>query len=307
MTDRLVHAPPLPLVGGDSGARLQSPRLLGISTWGPIVLAALVLYIPAYLDLSHITSGTDGAAQVPVCVAVWVWLLWHKRAEFAPAEFATTSGRAEAGSPYGWLLIGLAGLMYALGRSQQFLQLELGSQLPLFMGLVLVVLGAGALRRLWFLPVFLLFLIPVPGSLLDELLVPLKKSVSSLVATVLYAGGLPITHDGVVLYVGPYQLLIADACSGLNSMIALTAIGSLYIYLVAYRSWRANLVLLAAILPIAFLVNILRVSGIALTTYFWGDAAGERFHELAAFAEIVAALACFFLLDRLLRRLQVAR
>lgn len=251
----------------------------------------VILYLPAYRDLSSINAHTEGAAQIPVCLAIWVWLLWQKRAIFGiPATAIPVS-------PLGWLLITGAGLMYAIGRSQEFYQLEIGSQVPLFVGTVLILLGRGALRRLWFLPIFLLLLVPVPGSLLNDMLVPLKKTVSTIVADGLFACGLPIARDGVVLYIGRYQLLIADACSGLNSMIALTAIGCLYVYLRPGRGWIASSILLAAVLPIAFVANLLRVTGLVLITYLWGERAGQRFHDFAAIAEISIAIGALFLVE----------
>jgi exosortase len=187
--------------------------------------------------------------------------------------------------------------MYAVGRSQEFYQLEIGSQVPLFGGTVLILLGRRALRNLWFLPLFLLLLIPVPGSLLNDVLVPLKKAVSAIVADGLFACGLPIARDGVVLYIGRYQLLIADACSGLNSMIALTAIGCLYVYLRGSKGWVATSILLAAVLPIAFVANLVRVTGLVLITYLWGERAGQRFHDFAAVAEISIAIGGLFLVE----------
>jgi len=255
-----------------------------------------LLYVPAYSDLATFNAHTEAAAQTPVCIAIWVWLLWHERARFLiPAEPA-------ASSPAGWIMIGVAAVMYALGRSQVFYQLQIGSQVPFFVGTVWVLLGRRALQALWFLPVFLFLLIPVPGSLVNGVLVPLKKIVSTLVANGLYLFGLPIARDGVVLYIGRYQLLIADACSGLNSMIALTAIGCLYVYLSRYKGWLANAILLGAVLPIAFIANIVRVTGLVLTTYLWGEVAGQQFHDFAAFAEIVVAIGGFFLVDRLVQR-----
>jgi exosortase B len=273
------------------GVRAVDLRLV----WLPIIAGALLLYVPAYLDVASAIATNEGGAQQPVCLAIWIWMLWRNRTEFTEID---TENRSALG---GWLLIAGATALYAIGRSQEFLQLEIGSQVLLFVGIVLVLLKRGALRRLWFPALFLVFLVPVPGSLLNAILIPLKKIVSTLVAQLLYSAGLPVARDGVVLYVGHYQLLIADACSGLNSMVALSAIGFLYVYLAGYRRWLPNALLLAAVLPIAFLANVLRVAGLVLTTYYAGDEAGQRFHIYAAFAEILLVFGLFFVLDRLIR------
>ncbi len=263
--------------------------------WLPIVAAALLLYVPAYVDLANAVASKDGGSQQPVCLAIWLWTLWRQRAVFG--TFAM-DGRGALG---GWLLIAFAAVCYAVGRSQEFFQFEIGSQVPLFAGIVLVLLGRSALRKLWFSLIFLAFIVPAPGSLLNEILVPLKKIVSTIVAQLLYSAGLPIARDGVVLYVGHYQLLIADACAGLNSMVALSAIGVLYVYLAGYRRWLPNAILLGAVLPIAFVANVLRVMGLVLVTYRYGEDAGEGFHDYAAYAEVVVVFVAFFFLDRLLR------
>jgi exosortase len=266
-----------------------------LTVWLPIIAGALLLYIPAYLDLASAVASKDGSSQQPVCLAIWLWTLWRQRDLFNRFRAAGES------SLLGWLLIAFAGLCYAVGRAQEFFQFEIGSQVPLFAGIVLVLLGRAALARLWFSVIFLTLIVPAPGSLLNEILVPLKKLVSALVAQLLYAGGLPVARDGVVLYIGHYQLLIADACAGLNSMVALSAIGVLYVYLAGYKRWLPNVLLLSAVLPIAFIANVLRVMGLVLITYRYDGDAGMHFHDYAAYAEVAVVFAAFFLLDRLLR------
>jgi exosortase B len=265
------------------------------AVWLPIIAGALLLYVPAYWALACAVASEDGGSQQPVCLAIWVWTVWRQRHVFGALE---TSGSK---SLAGWLLIVLAAVCYAVGRAQEFFQFEIGSQVPLFAGIVLVLLGRSGLRKLWFPLIFSVFLVPAPGSLLNEVLVPLKKAVSAIVAQLLYSGGVPIARDGVVLYVGHYQLLIADACAGLNSMVALSAIGVLYVHLARYRHWVSNVVLLLAVLPIAFVANIVRVTGLVLVTYGYGADAGERLHDYAAYAEVAIVFLTFFLLDRLLR------
>jgi exosortase len=139
----------------------------------------------------------------------------------------------------------------------------------------------------------------MPGSLIDSLLVPLKEWVAAAVTHVLFHSGLPIARDGVVIYVGHYQLFIADACSGLNQLIALTAIGTLYVYAADRRSPRHNLLLLSAIVPVALSANFLRVTTLVLATYYGGDQLGQALHGIVGYAEIVLAFGAFFLLDRL--------
>jgi exosortase B len=261
--------------------------------WLPLVAGLLVLYVPTYIDLYQTYWRTERGAHGPIILLVSAWLAWRGRRAFA----AGGGGRR----PWlGWTLVALGLAAYVLGRSQAFVQLEAGSQIPLFAGLVLALLGRRAFRHLWFAIFFLAFLVPLPGSLLDAILLPLKQLVSAACDELLYLAGYPVARTGVVLQIGPYQLLIADACSGLNSMVALSGIGLLFVYLAAPASRLQSVILLASVLPIAFAANVARVLILLLVTYHYGDAAGAAFHDRAGYLEIAFAFGAFFGFDALL-------
>jgi len=266
-----------------------------VATWLPVVLGLLALYVPTYRDLSAVFWARENGAPGVVVVAIWFWLLWRERAALAVEK------RTPLGSRFGWAAIAVGLALYVLGRSQQLFQLEAGSQLVLMPGIALVMLGPASTRRLWFVWLFLAFTVPLPGSFMDALLVPLKEFVAAAVTESLYLAGLPIARDGVVIYAGPYQLFIADACSGLNQLVALTAIGVLYVRLAGHRTYLRNAVLLAAILPIATIANLARVMSLVLATYFGGDGLGRGLHDYVSYAEIAVAFGGFFVLDHALR------
>jgi exosortase B len=272
---------------------------------GWAVLAGLLaLYVPTYLDLFETFWRTGRSVQGPVILGWVTWVLWRDRASLA---LQSTCGR----SPTAVALFVFGLLCYALGRSQALIQLELFSQIPVLIGIGWMLLGRRALRTLIFPIAFTVFVIPVPGTLLDQLLLPLKQLVSAIVDTGLYAVGYPIARNGVVLMIGQYDLLIADACSGLNSMVALSGLGLIYTYVVRRGRWHTAL-LLTTVLPVAFTANVIRVVALLLITYYFGDGAGRAFHESAAWLEIVLAFAGFFAVDNVLgwvgarrRRLQM--
>jgi exosortase B len=281
-----------PAVTLPAAARAPSARL---PMWLPVVAGLLLLYVPTYRDLAANFWDDESGAHGPVVLAMWFWLLWRERAALAVER------RTQLGSTLGWAMILAGAGLYALGRSQQMFQLEAGSQLAILPGIVLVTLGFAAARRLWFVWLFLAFTVPLPGSLVDALLVPLKELVSAAVTQVLYHAGLPIARDGVVIYVGPYELFIADACSGLNQLVALTAVGVLYVHVAAHPSRALNALLLASIFPVAMVANLLRVTALVLATYYGGDALGRHLHDYMGYAEIAVAFGSFFLLDHVAR------
>jgi exosortase len=262
--------------------------------WGLVALGLAVLYLPTYRDLDAFYWSRENGAPGIVVVGIWLWLLWRERAALR------REARTPAGSLLGWAALVAGAALYALGRSQQLFQLEAGSQLLVLPGIVLTLAGPKAARRLWFVLAFLVFTVPLPGSLIDSLLVPLKEFVAAAVTNALYAAGLPIARDGVVIYVGPYQLFIADACSGLNQLVALAAIGVLYVRLAAHTAWTHSLLLLAAIAPVAICANLARVAALVLATYLSGDAVGQALHDYVGYAEIAVAFGAFFALDRVL-------
>jgi exosortase len=168
-------------------------------------------------------------------------------------------------------------------------------------GSLLLLIGPAALRVAWFPLAYLVFMIPLPGVFVDAVTGPLKGWISSIVTDVLYAAGYPIARNGVTITVGQYQMLVADACSGLHSMFSLSALGTLFMFIMGRKSRLHNLVMLASILPIAFTANIFRVMFLVLITYHYGDEAGQGFlHGAAGMVLMVIALLSFFALDSLL-------
>ena len=264
--------------------------------WLPVIAGLLVLYVPIFYDLATTIWNDDEYAHGPIILAVVLWLIWHRRQVLlaAPTQTAPVPGIA-------LLVFGL--LLYVVGRALDISIFEIGSLIPILAGVLLAVRGWPALRAFWFMLVFTIYLVPLPGIFVDALTGPLKRSVSAIAEQVLYSAGYPVARDGVLLTVGQYQLLVADACSGINSMISLSAIGLLYLYLMRYKSWLHNGLILASLLPIAFCANIVRVLILILVTYHFGDAAGQGFlHNFAGMVLFVVELILLLLLDAILVR-----
>lgn len=265
----------------------------------PVALAALAvgflaLYLPSYLLLAERIWPTDEQGHGPIILAVSAFLLFSMRHELAalPARPRTAAGLA---------MLGAGVLLYALGRSQVVLLFEIASQSVVLAGLLLLFKGTAALRLAWFPLAFLLFMVPLPGSVVASVTGPLKSAVSAVASDLLHGLGYPIGRSGVVLHVGPYQLLVADACAGLNSMFTLEALGLLYMKLMGYTSALRNVVLAVLVIPIAFVANIVRVMILVLVTYHFGDEAGQGFvHDFAGMVLFLTGLGLMLVVDRLL-------
>lgn len=271
-------------------ASLPYPDVQRWGNWALALLGLAVLYLPTYFDLARVTWQSEEYVHGPMVLMVSLYLLWNKR----DALLAEDRGRLGLGL----MLIVPGLLLYILGRSQAIVILEVGSQLPMLAGVILALGGTAAFRASLFPICFLVFMVPLPNALVDAVTGSLKQNVSVLADTILYTAGYPISRTGVVLNIGPYQLLVADACSGLNSMFTLSALGILYLYLVERKGWFHNGFIAACILPIAFLANIARVIVLVLVTYYFGDAAGQGFvHGFAGILLFIIALCLLFTVD----------
>jgi exosortase len=130
---------------------------------------------------------------------------------------------------------------------------------------------------------------------------PLKLAVSTVAEQVLYWMDYPIARVGVMLTVGHYQLLVADACSGLNSLFTLEALGLLYMNVMNYTNRARNVLLAVMIVPISFLSNVTRVIVLVLLTYHYGDEVGQGFaHNFSGMVLFTVALVLTYLFDCLL-------
>lgn len=261
---------------------------------GLLLAGFALLYLPAYADLANTVWATDEQGHGPIILAVSAWLLYSKRHELAALP--------DRPVPWlGWPLLVFALVVYALGRSQQIIMFEIGSQIVLLAALLLLFKGAQALRLAWFPLFFLLFMIPLPQALVAAVTGPLKLAVSAVATNLLYGFGYPVSRTGVIMSVGPYQLLVADACAGLNSMFTLEALGMLYMNLMNYTNVRRNVALGLLLIPIAFAANIVRVIILVLVTYHFGDEAGQGFvHGFAGMVLFLVALTFMLVCDKFL-------
>jgi EpsI family protein len=117
----------------------------------------------------------------------------------------------------------------------------------------------------------------------------------------LYLLGYPIARTGVTLTVGPYQLMVADACSGLNSMYSLSSVGLLYLYFMQRQNLLRVAILAASILPIAYAANVVRVLVLSLLTYHFGESAGQGIvHDFASPLMFTVAVLLMVALDAVL-------
>lgn len=212
-----------------------------------------------------------------------------------------SEGRVSTAS-IGWPILVVGLLLYIIGRSQDILIFEVGSAIWLFAAVLLLTRGSAALKALWFPLFFMLFMIPLPGSVVDTLTMPMKMAVSYVAESILFWAGYPIARTGVILQIGQYKLLVADACAGLHTLFTLEALGLLYLNIIRHDSFFRNLTLAILIVPISFTANVIRVMILTLITYHYGDEAGQGFlHGFAGMVLFLSALLLIIGVDSILQ------
>jgi exosortase B len=278
---------------GPSIVAREQPGLRALLPAAFVAIGLAVMFVPVFVKLAATVWNTDEQGHGPIILALVAWLLWQRREHFS----ATLAQAAPAGF-FGWFWLVLGLCLYVLGRVQSIVMFEMGSIIPLLIGALAVTFGWRIVRIAAFPIFFLLFAVPLPGPLVDMLTQPLKQAVSYVAEQIVYAAGYPISRTGVILMVGPYQLLVADACAGLNSMFTLEALGLLYMNVIGHTSKLRNVLLAILIVPMSFTANVIRVMVLVLVTYHFGDETGQGIvHGAAGMLLFIVALGLMFLLD----------
>jgi len=275
--------------------KLQNPNSI-ILEWWPVLLGLLTLYIPTFYGLANELWTKEEQAHGPIILSLSLWLIYRQW----PGVIKRSEEKLT--SILGWMLLFIALFLYIIGRSQQILVFEIGSFIITLMATLLIKRGGSALKAMWFPLFFLLFMIPLPGPLVSLLTMPMKMAVSYVAENILFWADYPIARNGVILQIGQYQLLVADACAGLQTLLTLEALGLFYLNLVHHTSVLRNVALAILIVPISFTANVIRVIILTLVTFHYGDAAGQGFlHGFAGMVLFISALILILSVDRLLQ------
>lgn len=260
------------------------------------------MFVPTFVDLFNGLWSTDQNAHGPIVLAISIWFLARRIREIGRVGFELKPAKA-----LGWTIFAIGLGLYVIGHSQSFLIFEVGSLVVLLVAIALLLAGADVAKKLWFAFFFMLFIIPLPGSMIDSITQPMKIFASVAAEHLLYLFGLPVARSGVVISIGQYQLLVADACAGLNSLFTLEALGLLYMNLVRHESFFRNIVLAVLIVPISLASNAIRVVFLALITYLYGDDAGQGFlHGFSGLVLFLTALLLIMFVDSALRTVAAA-
>ena len=262
-------------------------------------LAAVVL--PTMIFVASETWSGEEGAHAPIVLMTGIWLVWAK----------WPSVRQYVSTPPAWLSGSAIAVMLALfvfTRITQIVEVEGFVMYGAALACVFALVGGKVMRLLAFPLIYLAFVFPLPETIIYAITMPLKIAISESAIALLKALGYPIGGTGVTIQIGQYQLLVAAACSGLNSIVSLSALTTFYIYVRHSDNLRYAAILLLAVLPVAIAANFFRVLILILLTYHAGEATAQGFmHDLAGIFMFANALLLIFLLDMVLQKIGARR
>lgn len=258
----------------------------------PLAAGLAVLGALAVQDLIRQSWSGEFGAYGPVVLVTGAWLLWRRLPSMIEA--------AKPGNLGVTLAVIIPSLVsFIFGRAYDFVTFETAGLFGVFMAMLYAKFGLRVMAREWFPLLYLAFVIPPPQALLSQVTAPLKEFVSWASTSALANFGLPVARQGVTIFVAQYQLLVEDACSGMNSIVGLTAVSLLYIYLVRGQKILYSILMTVMVIPIAIVANILRIMVLILLTYYAGnDVAQGYLHFTAGIFLFAIAILCVFAIDR---------
>jgi exosortase len=263
--------------------------------WAGILLVAVALalvYGRVFVRLAGdwIIDGnySHGFLIVPIAA----YFVWERRAKLA----ATPLRPSWLG--LGLLLFGFAVLLAGLWGSELFLSRF--SIIPMLAGIVLFLWGWGHLRILSFPIAFLFLMIPIPAIIFNQIAFPLQLLASQAGEWAMTTAGIPVLREGNVLILAHTTLEVAEACSGIRSLVSLITLGFVYGYFIDSRTWVRALIVVSAV-PVAILANAARVAGTGMAAQWIGPEAAEGFfHDFSGWIVFIFAFAMMLVLQRII-------
>ena len=227
------------------------------------------------------------------------FLIWRKKADLSRLPLRPTWwGLPAIAASLGVLVVGKLGAEFFLMRS---------SLVFLLTGFVLYFCGWRWLRALLFPIAFLFLMIPIPAILYAQITLPLQIHASRMASWLLSLFGVPVLREGNIIQLPAITLEVAEACSGIRSLISLIALAVIYGYFLEPSLWR-RILLVAAAVPIAIAANALRIMGTGLLIQFWSPDAGTGFfHVFSGWLIFILAMLMLFAFHAALRATSLRR
>jgi len=263
------------------------PALL---TVGTVIIGMVAVYLPMLRKLVYDWGHDDNYSHGFLIVPIAAYLVWERRAELIAAR--------PSPSALGLVIVAISLMMLVAGQLGAELFLTRVSLIGVLAGSVLFLYGWEHLRVVWFPLAFLLLMIPIPAIIFNPIAFPLQLLASRFGETVLRLFDVPVLREGNVITLANTQLEVAEACSGIRSLISLLTLGIVYGYFTDKR-FLVRLAIALSTIPVAIVANGLRVAGTGIAAYHYGDEAAQGFfHEFSGLVVFVVSLVMLFVIHR---------
>lgn len=258
-----------------------------------VALLFLISYVPTFIWLWDRWFSHDSYYSHGILVPfVSAFLIWQKREELA--NIPKTSSK--------WgLPVLIAGLLIHIGSAVVRVYFSSGfSLLIVLIGLVLHLFGEKVFRKIWFPVLFIIFMLPTPLVIITWASFKLKLFAAQIATHILNRIGIPAIREGSMIYMHGSYVVVDDVCSGLRSLISLTALGSIFAYIFKGPPWKKLIIFLFTI-PTAVITNVFRVIILASVSEIWGSQYAEGFlHDATGFMVFVLAFILLLFMANLL-------
>jgi len=262
-----------------------------------IIVACLVLLYFRVLqglisDWIHMPDFSHGFL-IPI---VSFYFVYEKRKQLSALSPST------AWTGFGLIVFGI--LLFLLGNlATEYFTMRF-SMLVVLGGIILFLLGREFYKTFLFPLVFLIFMIPIPSVLMDRITFPMQLFASKVAAKSLYLIGIPALREGNVILLANTSLEVAEACSGIRSLISLLALSVVFAYF-SQKTTLKRVLLVLSTFPIAIIANAARVTGTGVLAHHYGDKVAQGFfHGFSGWILFVVAFVCLFVVGGLLTKIR---
>lgn len=254
----------------------------------------LATFYPVYPELIANWLGHSNNSHGVLVPFISFFLIWQKREDLRRIE--------KNGAATGLWILCASLILYLFGYTGSVAVLTRSMIVTSLIGIVIYNWGWMAFRIIAFPLVFLFFMVPVPDSIYGYFAFPLQLFATKAATALIKFTSIPVFREGNMLYFAQTQLEVAEACSGLRSMVSYLMLSVLFAYMMS-SGWSRRIVLVLSAIPLAILVNIIRVTGTGILAHFWGGAVARGFlHEFSGIVVFVLGLFMLAVEYSLLRR-----
>jgi exosortase len=243
-----------------------------------IVLLTLwaITFIPVYPSLVYTWLNHSNNSHGILVPLISVFLIWQKRTQIKATPISNSN--------WGILIMGGSMVLYILSYAGSVAVVSRAMIVFSLIGLILFTLGSGVFSTIKFPLFYLLFMVPVPVSIYSLIAFPLQIFATKVSTFIINLLSIPAYREGNMLYFAQTHLEVAEACSGLRSMMTFIMLSFLFAYMMD-ENWKKRIVIVLSSIPLALFANILRVTGTGILAHFYGDTVARGFlHEFSGLA-----------------------